>query len=161
MRIEVADQSDRHLLPEGWPEPMKDREWNDSQPIYRQLRDRVVAMILDGELNEGDPLPSVRNVAAEYRVNPITVLKGYQQLVDEQLVETKRGRGMFINAGARDLLMQGERQKFLAEQWPRIAATIQRLGLTPEELLRAAAPGASPSSAAGSAAGPDSKDKER
>jgi GntR family transcriptional regulator len=113
-----------------------DREWNDGQPIYRQLRDRIVAMILDGALNEGDPLPSVRNVAAEYRVNPITVLKGYQQLVDEQLVETKRGRGMFINAGARDLLLQAERQKFLEEQWPRIQATIQRLGLTVEELLR-------------------------
>jgi GntR family transcriptional regulator len=116
-----------------------DREWNDGLPIYRQLRDRVVAMILDGVLNEGDPLPSVRTVAAEYRVNPITVLKGYQQLVDEQLVETKRGRGMFINAGARELLLQGERQKFLVEQWPRIHATIQRLGLTPEELLDAAA----------------------
>src|SRR5215218_10216921 len=115
-----------------------DREWNDSQPIYRQLRDRVVAMILDGVLSEGDPLPSVRNVAAEYRVNPITVLKGYQQLVDELLVETKRGRGMFINAGARDLLLHAEREKFLAEQWPAIHATIQRLGLTPEELLNAA-----------------------
>lgn len=114
-----------------------DLEWNDSQPIYRQLRDRVVAMILDGALSEGDPLPSVRNVAAEYRVNPITVLKGYQQLVDEHLVETKRGRGMFIKPGARDLLLQGEREKFLAEQWPRIYATIQRLGLTPEELLSA------------------------
>ena len=114
-----------------------DREWNDSQPIYRQLRDRIVAMILDGLLHEGDPLPSVRTVAAEYRVNPITVLKGYQQLVDEQLVETKRGRGMFINAGARELLLSAERQRFLAEQWPRIRATIQRLGLTPEELLAA------------------------
>ena len=107
-----------------------DREWNDSQPIYRQLRDRVVAMILDGVLKEGDPLPSVRNVAAEYRVNPLTVLKGYQQLVDEGLVESRRGRGMFINAGARNLLLQGERQKFLGEEWPRIYATIQRLGLT-------------------------------
>jgi GntR family transcriptional regulator len=115
-----------------------DREWNDSQPIYRQLRDRVVDMILDGLLKEGDPLPSVRTVAAEYRLNPITVLKSYQQLVDEQLVETKRGRGMFINAGARELLLRGEREKFLAEQWPRIHATIQRLGLTPEELLDAA-----------------------
>src|SRR4051794_38397942 len=115
-------------------------EWNDSQPIYRQLRDRVVAMILDGVLNEGDPLPSVRTVATEYRVNPITVLKGYQQLVDEELVETKRGRGMFINAGARDLLLQGERQKFLEEQWPRIHATIQRLGLNAEELLSDAEP---------------------
>ena len=112
-------------------------EWNDSQPIYRQVRDRVVAMILDGVLKEGDPLPSVRNVAAENRVNPITVLKGYQQLVDEQLVETKRGRGMFINAGARDMLLRAERQKFLEEQWPRVLATIQRLGLTPEELLDA------------------------
>jgi GntR family transcriptional regulator len=112
-------------------------EWNDSQPIYRQVRDRVVALILDGVLKEGDPLPSVRNVAAEYRVNPITVLKGYQELVDEQLVETKRGLGMFIKPGARDLLLQGERQKFLAEEWPRVSATIQRLGLTPKELLQA------------------------
>jgi GntR family transcriptional regulator len=110
-------------------------EWNDSQPIYRQLRDRVVAMILDGVLKEGDSLPSVRTVAAEYRVNPLTVLKGYQQLVDEGLVETRRGRGMFINEGARRLLLKGERQKFLGEEWPRIRATIQRLGLTAEELL--------------------------
>jgi GntR family transcriptional regulator len=118
-----------------------DSEWNDSQPIYRQLRDRVVAMILDGLLNEGDPLPSVRNVAAEYRVNPLTVLKAYQQLVGEELVETKRGLGMFVKAGARDLLLKGERQKFLAEQWPRIAETIQRLGITPKELLAAAKKG--------------------
>jgi len=115
-------------------------EWNDSQPIYRQLRDRVVALILDGVLKEGDPLPSVRTVAADYRVNPITVLKGYQELVDEQLVETKRGLGMFIKPGARDLLLQGEREKFLAEQWPRIYATIQRLGLKPKELLKSASP---------------------
>ena len=112
-----------------------DRQWNESQPIYRQLRDRVVAMILDGVLNEGDPLPSVRNVAAEYRVNPLTVLKAYQELVDEHLVETRRGRGMFINGGARELLLQGERAKFLAEEWPRIYATIQRLGLKARELL--------------------------
>jgi GntR family transcriptional regulator len=114
-----------------------EREWNDNQPIYRQLRDRVVAMILDGVLKEGDPLPSVRNVAAEYRVNPLTVLKGYQQLVSEQLVETRRGLGMFVNAGARGLLLEGERQKFLAEDWPRINETIQRLGLTTKELLEA------------------------
>jgi GntR family transcriptional regulator len=112
-----------------------DREWNDSQPIYRQIRDRIVAMILDGVLNEGDPLPSVRNVSAENRVNPLTVLKAYQLLVDEQLVEKRRGLGMFINTGARGLLLKGERQKFLAEQWPVIHATIQRLGLTPQELL--------------------------
>src|SRR5512132_483006 len=97
-----------------------DREFNDSQPIYRQLRDRVVAMILDGVLKEGDPLPSVRSVAAEYRVNPLTVLKGYQQLADEGLVESRRGRGMFINAGARDLLLRSEREKFLADEWPRV-----------------------------------------
>ena len=100
-----------------------DREWNDNQPIYRQLRDRVVAMILDGVLKEGDPLPSVRNVAAEFRVNPLTVLKGYQELVDEELVEKRRGLGMFIKTGARSLLLQGERRKFLAEEWPRIQAT--------------------------------------
>jgi GntR family transcriptional regulator len=115
-----------------------DREWNDNQPIYRQLRDRVVAMILDGVLREGDPLPSVRNVAAEYRVNPLTVLKGYQQLVDEGLVESRRGRGMFINAGARDLLLKGERQRFLGEEWPRVRATIERLGLTAKELWNGA-----------------------
>ena len=114
-----------------------DREWNDGQPIYRQVRDRVVAMILDGVLKEGDPLPSVRTVAAEYRVNPLTVLKGYQQLVDEQLVEKRRGLGMYVNAGARNLLLRGERQKFLADEWPRIHATIKRLGLTPQELLAA------------------------
>jgi len=112
-----------------------DREWNDNQPIYRQLRDRVVAMILDGVLQEGDPLPSVRNVAAEYRVNPLTVLKGYQELVNEELVEKRRGLGMFVKPGARDLLLQAERRKFLAEEWPRIYATMQRLGLKPEALL--------------------------
>jgi GntR family transcriptional regulator len=106
-----------------------DPEWNDSQPIYRQIRDRVVAMILDGVLKEGDPLPSVRVVATESRVNPLTVLKAYQQLADERLVEKRRGLGMFINEGARDLLLGGERQRFLAEQWPEIRATIVRLGL--------------------------------
>ncbi len=114
-----------------------DLEWNDSQPIYRQLRDRVVEMILDRVLKEGDPLPSVRTVAAEYRVNPLTILKAYQQLVDEELVEKRRGLGMFVKNGARDLLLKGERRKFLDEQWPRISATIERLGLTAEELLQA------------------------
>ncbi|HYA25365.1 MAG TPA: GntR family transcriptional regulator [Terriglobales bacterium] len=116
-----------------------DLEWNDGQPIYRQLRDHVVAMILDGALKEGDPLPSVRNVAAENRVNPLTVLKAYQELVDEELVEKRRGLGMFVKSGARSLLLKGERKKFLSEQWPRVYATIQRLGLTPKELLDAAA----------------------
>src|SRR6185503_1554693 len=112
-----------------------DREWNDNQPIYRQLRDRVVDMILDGALKEGDPLPSVRTVAADYRVNPLTVLKGYQELVAEDLVENRRGRGMFVRDGARELLLRGEREKFLAEQWPKVVATIQRLGLTEKDLL--------------------------
>lgn len=117
---------------------MIDREWNDSQPIYRQIRDRVAAMILDDVFREGEQLPSVRNVAAEYRINPLTVLKGYQELVDEGVVEARRGLGMFVNSGARALLLQRERQTFLGEEWPRIHETIQRLGLTAEELLRAA-----------------------
>src|SRR5262245_18896653 len=101
-----------------------DRDWNDNQPIYRPLRDPVVAMILDGVLKEGDPLPSVRTVAAEYRINPLTVLKSYQQLVDEELVEKRRGLCMFVKSGTRDPLLQGERQKFLAEEWPRIWETL-------------------------------------
>jgi len=112
-----------------------DREWNDNLPIYRQLRDRVAAMILDGVLKEGDPLPSVRTVSADYRVNPLTVLKAYQELADEGVVETRRGLGMFINTGARNLLLGAERRKFLKEDWPRILETILRLGLNPEELL--------------------------
>jgi DNA-binding transcriptional regulator YhcF (GntR family) len=114
-----------------------DREWNDNQPIYRQLRDRVIAMILEGVLKEGDPLPSVRTVAAENRVNPLTVLKSYQELVDEELVEKRRGLGMFVKNGARNVLLRGERQRFLTEEWPRIHATMLRLGLSPEDLLEA------------------------
>jgi GntR family transcriptional regulator len=135
------------------------REWNDSQPIYRQLRNLVVAMILDRVLKEGDPLPSVRTVAAEYRVNPLTVLKAYQHLVEEGLVETRRGLGMFINVGARDLLLQGERQRFLGDEWPRISETIRRLGLTAEELLRAA-PGEPVSDAAPPESGPPHSPEE-
>ena len=138
-----------------------DREWNDSQPIYRQLRDRVVAMILDGVLKEGDALPSVRNVAAEYRVNPLTVLKGYQELVNEELVETRRGLGMFIRDGARDLLLQGERQKFLEEEWPRVYANILRLGLKPKELLDAANGRPSLNAGPSKTAKPDRPEKER
>jgi GntR family transcriptional regulator len=114
------------------------REWHDNQPIYRQLRDRGVHMILDGVLKEGESLPSVRNVAAEYRINPLTVLKAYQQMVDEDLVEMRRGLGMFVKAGARELLLKGERQKFLSDEWPLVAAKIQRLGLTRKELIAAA-----------------------
>ena len=119
------------------------RDWNDGQPIYRQLRDGVVAMILEGVLKEGDPLPSVRSVATEQRVNPLTVLKAYQGLVDEELVETRRGLGMFVKTGARDVLLQAEREKFLNTEWPRVAATIQRLGLTQKQLDTAIARAAS------------------
>ncbi len=112
-----------------------DPKWNEDLPIYRQLRDRVVAMILEGVLSDGDALPSVRNVAAEYRLNPLTVLKGYQELVDEGLVEKKRGRGMFINDGARTQLLKDERQRFIEKEWPKVVETINRLGLDPEQLL--------------------------
>jgi len=117
-----------------------DPQWDDSSPIYRQLRDRVVAMILEGALKEGDPLPSVRSVAAEFRLNPLTVLKGYQELVDEQLVEKRRGRGMFVSDGARKALMKDERARFLEDEWPRVYATIQRLGLSATDLLKNGAP---------------------
>ena len=116
-----------------------DPKWNEDQPIYRQLRDRVVAMILEGVLGEGDALPSVRNVAAEYRLNPLTVLKGYQELVDQDLVEKKRGRGMFVVDGARLQLLQAERQRFLDKEWPEVIATIQRLELDTSALLKSAA----------------------
>src|ERR1700744_1763784 len=124
------------------PGALMDPQWDDSLPIYRQLRDRIVAMILEGALKEGDALPSVRSVAAEFRLNPLTVLKGYQQLVDEQLVEKRRGRGMFVSTGASKALMTDERARFLEEEWPKVYATIQRLGLSATELLRqgAAAP---------------------
>jgi GntR family transcriptional regulator len=114
-----------------------DSHWNDNQPIYRQLRDKVVAMILEGALTDGDALPSVRSVAAQFTLNPLTVLKGYQQLVDEGLVEKRRGRGMFVTPGARAQLLTGERQRFLEQEWPRVKATIERLGLDAEQLLAA------------------------
>jgi len=113
-----------------------DPKWNEDLPIYRQLRDRVVAMILEGVLGDGDALPSVRNVAAEYRLNPLTVLKGYQELVDEGLVEKKRGRGMFVTDGAHKQLLKDERQRFIEKEWPQVVATIQRLGLEADQLLR-------------------------
>ncbi|MDH3532448.1 MAG: GntR family transcriptional regulator [Gammaproteobacteria bacterium] len=110
--------------------------WSDDLPIYRQLRDRIVAMILEGILGDGDALPSVRNVAAEYRLNPLTVLKGYQELVDEGLVEKKRGRGMFVTEGAQSQLLKDERRRFLEKEWPAVVATIDRLGLDVSELLQ-------------------------
>jgi GntR family transcriptional regulator len=112
-----------------------DRQWHASVPIYRQLRSQVVARILDGSLGEGDPLPSVRSVAAELKVNVLTVLKAYQELVDEQLVQKRRGLGMFVTPAARNKLMTDERQRFLDNEWPRVFATIQRLGLSRTELL--------------------------
>lgn len=114
-----------------------DPKWNDKEPIYRQLRDRVVAMILEGALKEGDPLPSVRNIAADYQINPLTVLKGYQALVDEDLVEKRRGLGMFVRVGASRALMKNERDVFLKDEWPRIVTRIQRLDLDVKELLTA------------------------
>ena len=115
-----------------------DPNWNDNQPIYRQLRDKVVAMILEGALKDGDSLPSVRSVAADYQLNPLTVMKGYQELVDENLVEKRRGLGMFVREGACDKLMLNERDRFVQEEWPKIVQVIQRLGLDPKELLEAA-----------------------
>lgn len=110
-------------------------DWNDSQPIYLQVRDRIVAMMLDGLLNEGDALPSVRTLASDTRINPITVSKGYQQLVEEGLVEKRRGRGMFVADRARERLLEQERLKFLSEEWPLIRERIRRLGLDPRALL--------------------------
>jgi GntR family transcriptional regulator len=112
--------------------------WNDNQPIYRQLRDRVAAMILENVLGEGDALPSVRTVAAEYQLNPLTVLKGYQELVDEELVEKRRGLGMFVRTGAHARLLKAERKQFLNDEWPAIVARIARLGLDWDDLLKAA-----------------------
>jgi GntR family transcriptional regulator len=120
--------------------------WNDSVPIYRQLRDRVVAMILDGALNEGDPLPSVRQVAADFQINPLTVSKAYQELVDDQLVEKRRGLGMFVNDGAREALLKSERERFLREEWPALFARLQRLGLDLKTLMREASDGTEKSS---------------
>ncbi len=111
-------------------------KWSDEQPIYRQLRDRVVAMILEHAVAEGDALPSARTVAAEYKINHLTVLKAYQELSDEGLVENRRGVGLFVTPGARDRLMRAERKRFLQDEWPRIRARMHRLGLSAEELLR-------------------------
>jgi len=109
--------------------------WNDSTPIYRQLRDRVVAMILDGVLKQGDPLPSVRQVAGDFQINPITVSKAYQELVDENLVEKRRGLGMYVTEGAREALLKSERERFLREEWPTLSARLSRLGLSLKELM--------------------------
>ena len=109
--------------------------WNDNAPIYRQLRDRVVAMILDGVLKQGDALPSVRQVAADFQLNPITVSKAYQELVDDQLVEKRRGLGMYVAEGARKALLHSERERFLREEWPTLRDRLERLGLDLKDLL--------------------------
>ncbi len=109
--------------------------WNDSQPIYWQLKERTIAMILDGTLAEGEALPSVRTVASEFQLNPITVSKSYQALVDEGLVEKRRGLGMFVCSGARAKLIDSERAKFLAEEWPAVLSRIEQLGLEIDALV--------------------------
>jgi GntR family transcriptional regulator len=115
-------------------------EWSDGAPIYRQLKDRVVAMLLDGILKPGDALPSVRQVAAEYQLNPITVSRAYQELADEAIVEKRRGLGMYVTEGASEKLLTSERDRFLQEEWPLVLERIQRLGLSLDRLLRNAAP---------------------
>jgi GntR family transcriptional regulator len=117
--------------------------WNDNAPIYRQLRDRVVAMILDGVLKQGDALPSVRQVAADFQLNPITVSKAYQELVDDQLVEKRRGLGMYVAEGARKALLHSERERFLREEWPTLRDRLERLGLDLKDLLSQPKNGAS------------------
>jgi GntR family transcriptional regulator len=118
--------------------------WSDDQPIYRQLRDRMVAMILESAIAEGEALPSARTVSAEYRINHLTVLKAYQELSDEGILENRRGVGLFVNPGARERLLRSERRLFLKEEWPRIRLVMQRLGLKPEELLRSRTSAARP-----------------
>ena len=115
-----------------------DNDWEDRHPIYRQLRDFLVTTILDGSQPEGDVLPSVRNLAADFRVSPLTALKSYQLLVSEGLVESRRGRGMFVVTGARNRARAVERERFLQEEWPRVFDLIHNLGLNPEELLQVA-----------------------
>src|ERR1700734_3554277 len=112
-----------------------DPNWNDNLPIYAQPRDRMAALILKDALNEGEPQPSVRAIAADYRLNPLTVLKSYQQLVDEHLVEKRRGRGMYVSEGARRLLLAGERERFLHEDLPPILAAINPVGFPAQELF--------------------------
>ncbi|MDH4020200.1 MAG: GntR family transcriptional regulator [Xanthomonadales bacterium] len=113
-------------------------QWNDSQPIYWQLKERTIAMILDGTLAEGVALPSVRTVASDFQLNPITVSKSYQALVDDDLVEKRRGLGMFVREGARQKLTESEREKFLSEEWPAMVTRIRQLGLDINKLLQSA-----------------------
>ncbi len=109
--------------------------WNEKDPIYRQLHDRLVEMILEGVYRNGDALPSVRQISSEHRINPITVSKAFQLLVDDGVVEKKRGLGMYVLMGAREKLARDERTHFMSEEWPRILEKIERLGFTAQELL--------------------------
>jgi GntR family transcriptional regulator len=109
--------------------------WNDNTPIYRQLKQRVMGMMLDGVLKAGDALPSVRQIAAQYQLNPITVSRAYQELVDETLVEKRRGLGMYVTQGAREKLLASERERFIGEEWPAMLLRIRRLGIDLEQLL--------------------------
>ena len=122
-------------------------DWDDNQPIYRQLRDMIVESVLDGTIKEGDRLPSVRKVGEQFAVSPLTVLRAHQELVNEEVVELRRGRGMFIRTGARRALLQRERDKFLNQEWPRIESLMHRLGIRPADLLARGASAASPPSA--------------
>ena len=119
-------------------------DWNDNTPIYRQLKDKVIGMMLDGSLKAGDALPSVRQIAAEYQLNPITVSRAYQELVDENLVEKRRGIGMYVTEGASEKLLASERERFVREEWPAMLARIRQLGIDVDQLLQNAArqPGA-------------------
>ncbi len=109
--------------------------WNNNAPIYRQLKERIVGMMLDGALKAGDALPSVRQIAADFQLNPITVSRAYQELADETLVEKRRGIGMYVTEGALEKLLASEREHFLNEEWPAIIKRIRRLGLDAQELL--------------------------
>jgi len=111
-------------------------QFNDSQPIFLQIRQRVVEMILKKAVGEGEALPSVRQIATDLSVNPLTVTKAYDGLVDIGVVESRRGMGMYVNPGAREKLLAHERQKFLAEDWPRVMAQIKALELDPAALLK-------------------------
>ncbi|WP_374764319.1 GntR family transcriptional regulator [Yunchengibacter salinarum] len=130
-------------------------EWTDDQPIYRQLKEKVANAIMEGALSEGEALPSVRSVAVDLQINPITASKAYQELAQDGLVEKRRGLGMFIVDGARERLLEAERRRFLEEDWPRVVATIERLGLNAEDLVRASLKGGQAGSGGPSGSGED------
>ena len=117
------------------------QDWHNNAPIYRQLKDRIVGMVLDGLLKPGDALPSVRQIAADFQLNPITVMRAYQELADATLVEKRRGIGMYVTDGAREKLLISERERFLNEEWPLLLERIQRLGMNLKELMQAAKAG--------------------